>query len=153
MQWTCAFVGAPKRLINVGLSVVLVALLGCTALEGNRKMQIEVDVFSGRPNPHWELTEQESNEFVQRFQSLPPSSGEGTLKEGLGYRGLIVSVPGKEIEGFQEIVISNGLVVARRDNQPQKFVDKNRVLEKWLFQTGKGRLDNQLYRQISGSIE
>jgi hypothetical protein len=133
--------------------MVLVALLGCAAPEGDRKMQIEVDVFSGRPNPHWELTGQESNEFVQRFQSLPPSSGEGAVKEGLGYRGLIVSVPGKEIEGFQEILISNGVVVARWDNQSKQFVDRNRVLEKWLFQTGKGRLDNELYRQISDSIK
>jgi hypothetical protein len=153
MQWTCGFAASQKRLIDLGLSMVLVALLGCVAPEGDRKMQVEVDVFSGRLNPHWELTAQESNEFVQRFQSLSPSSGEGAVKEGLGYRGLIVSAPEKEIEGFQEILVSNGLVVARRDSQSQQFVDRNRVLEKWLFQTGKGRLDNELYRQISGSIE
>lgn len=116
-------------------------------------MQVEVDMFSGRPNPHWELTVQESQEFTQRFQSLSTDKGEGTVNEGLGYRGLIVRESGEEVEGDREIVISNGLVVARGNGKFQLFTDKNRSLEKWLIQTGKGRLEDELYHQISKLAE
>ncbi len=119
-------------------------------------MQVEVDMFSGRPNPHWELTVQESQDFAQRFQSLSIHRGEGAINEGLGYRGLIVREGGEEVEGdgvpprkLRQIVISHGLVVARGNGKSQQFTDENRALEKWLIHTGEGRLDDELYHQIS----
>ncbi|MEG4216010.1 hypothetical protein QUA28_11780 [Microcoleus sp. Pol14C4] len=132
----------------------LVTLLECsvTAL-GDKKMQVEVDMFSGRLNPQWELTVQESQQFTQRLQSLSTHQGEGSVNEGLGYRGLIVRESGEEVEGEREIVISNGLIVAISKGKSQQLTDKNRTLEKWLIQTGEGRLDGELYHQISKLAE
>jgi hypothetical protein len=154
MQRVHSFTTYLERIVGLVFLMFLVTLLGCsvTAL-GDKKMQVEVDMFSGRPNPHWELTVQESQEFTQRFQSLSADRGEGTVNEGLGYRGLIVRESGEEVEGDREIVISNGLVVARGNGKYQLFTDKNRTLEKWLIQTGKGRLEDELYHQISKLAE
>jgi hypothetical protein len=154
MQRVHSFTTYLERIVGLVFLMFLVTLLGCsvTAL-GDKKMQVEVDMFSGRPNPHWELTVQESQEFTQRFQSLSADRGEGTVNEGLGYRGLIVRESGEEVEGDREIVISNGLVVARGNGKSQLFTDKNRTLEKWLIQTGKGRLEDELYHQISKLAE
>lgn len=154
MQRTHSFTTAPKRIICFGFLMFLVTLLGCsvTAL-GDKKMQVEVDMFSGRPNPHWELTVPESQDFAQRFQSLSTHRGEGVVNEGLGYRGLIVRERAEEVEGDRKIVISNGLVVARRNGKSKQFIDENRALEKWLIQTGEGRLDDELYHQISRLAE
>ncbi|MEG4236606.1 hypothetical protein QUA27_03435 [Microcoleus sp. Pol14C6] len=116
-------------------------------------MQVEVDMFSGRLNPQWELTVQESQQFTQRLQSLSTHQGEGSVNEGLGYRGLIVRESGEEVEGEREIVISNGLIVAISKGKSQQLTDKNRTLEKWLIQTGEGRLDGELYHQISKLAE
>ena len=150
MQRVNSFTTNPKRIICFGFLMFLVTLLGCsvTAL-GDKKMQVEVDMFSGRPNPHWELTVPESQEFARLFQSLSAHKGEGFVNEGLGYRGLIVRESREEIEGDREIVISHGLVVAKRQGKSQQFTDQNRALEKWLIQTGEGRLDDELYHQIS----
>lgn len=112
-------------------------------------MQVEVDVYSGRPNPQWNLTSQQAKEFVSQFQGLPQHQGEGSVKEGLGYRGLIVTKQNETIEGYNEILISNGLVVAKQNRQSKQFTDQNRRLERWLFQTGRGHLDKALYEQIS----
>ncbi|NJP08080.1 MAG: hypothetical protein HC866_00235 [Leptolyngbyaceae cyanobacterium RU_5_1] len=112
-------------------------------------MQVELDVFSGRPNPQWELTSQEAKEFVSRLEALPQHQGKSSVNEGLGYRGLIVTKPNENIEGYNEILISNGLVVAKQNDQSKQFTDQNRRLERWLFQTGKGQLDEALYKQIS----
>ena len=71
------------------------------------------------------------------------------MKEGLGYRGLIVTEPNETIAGYNEILISNGLVVANQNRQSKQFTDQNRRLERWLFQTGRGHLDQALYEQIS----
>ncbi|MEG4092531.1 hypothetical protein [Microcoleus sp. Pol12B4] len=154
MQRAYSFTTYLERIIGLGFLMFLVTLLGCsvTAL-GDKKMQVEVDMFSGRPNPHWELTVQESQQFTQRLQSLSTHQGEGAVNEGLGYRGLIVRESGEEVEGDREIVISNGLIVARRKGKSQQFTDKNRTLEKWLIQTGEGRLDDKLYHQISKLAE
>ena len=132
------------------LSLSFLALLGCvTPTLGGGSMQVELDAFSGRPNPHWDLTSQEAKELVSRFQALPQQQGKSSVDEGLGYRGLIVTKPNENIEGYNEIQISNGLVVAKQNSQSKQFTDHNRSLEKWLFQTGKGRLDEALYEQIS----
>ncbi|MEG4273234.1 MULTISPECIES: hypothetical protein [unclassified Microcoleus] len=116
-------------------------------------MQVEVDMFSGRPNPHWELSVQESQEFTQRFQSLSAHQGEGTVNEGLGYRGLIVRESGEEVEGDPKIVIYKGLVVAIANGKSQLLTDENRTLEKWLIQTGKSRLEEDFYHQVSKLAE
>jgi hypothetical protein len=144
----------PKQAMRVFFSIVVLALLGCVIpISGVGKMQVELDVFSGRPNPYWDLTSQEGRDFVSRFQTLPQYQGDGSVREGLGYRGLIVREPGKRIEGYDEIVVSNGVVVARWDSQSKQLTDKTRGLEKWLFQTGRGRLDDELYRQVSQSAQ
>lgn len=143
----------PRMAIGLFFSLTLLLLFGCfiSASEGG-KMQVEVDAFSGRPNPQWELTSQEADEFVGLFQALPQHGGEASVKEGLGYRGLRITKPGESDADYSEISISNGLVVARQSGQFKQFADQNRKLERWVFQTGKGRLDETLYQQISQQI-
>jgi hypothetical protein len=142
--------GKAKRLF---FSLAFIALLeSVPPTSGSGRMQVELDIFSGRPNPHWELTSQEAKEFVGQFQALPEHWAEGSVQDGLGYRGLIVTQPNQTIEDYREIQISNGLVIAKQNSQSQpsqQFTDQSRRLERWLFQTGKGRLDEALYEQIS----
>jgi hypothetical protein len=154
MQRVNSFTTTPERIIGLVFLIFLVTWLGCsvTAL-GDKKMQVEVDMFSGRPNLHWELTVPESQEFARRFQSLPAQQGEGFVNEGLGYRGLIVRESGEEVEGERDIVNYQGFVVAKRQGKFQLFTDRNGALEKWLIQTGEGRLDDELYAQISKLAE
>jgi hypothetical protein len=131
-------------------SLTPLTFLGCVMPNsGDGEMQVEVDVFSGRPNPQWNLTSQEADEFVALFRTLPQQPKAGTVSEGLGYRGLIVTKPGESIEGYNEILISNQIVVARQNSQSKQFVDRDRRLERWLFQTGVDQLDPTLYQQLS----
>src|SRR4029077_12855271 len=41
-------------------------------------LQVELDAFSGQPNPRWELTADESAEFLAQFQKLNRASSSGT---------------------------------------------------------------------------
>ncbi len=61
-------------------------------------MTVELDVFSGRPNPRWELTEQE-RQRVEKLLSGPPEEADpGTgAKAGLGYRGFVLTEGARRI--------------------------------------------------------
>ncbi|MFI7419574.1 hypothetical protein [Nonomuraea sp. NPDC049684] len=56
-------------------------------------LEVELDIFSGMPNPTWTLTYEEEGELTERIRAVPQqvsplhTSGEAF---GLGYRGFIV---------------------------------------------------------------
>jgi hypothetical protein len=52
-------------------------------------------------------------------------------------------------EGYTEIVISRGIVMMKEESRSQQFIDKDRALERWLLQTGKGKLEEKLYEYLS----
>jgi hypothetical protein len=142
-----------RQAVSLLSYLACVALLGCAApTSGGGRMQVEVNVYSGRPNLQWDLTSQEAEEFVSQFQALPPYQGTESVNEGLGYRGLIVTKLNERIEGYSEIAISNGVVIAKQNGRSQPFMDPNRRLEKWLLQTGRGRLDEALYEHINQQL-
>jgi len=115
---------------------------------GDREMRVELDAYSGQPNPSWDLTPQQAEDLVQRLQALPEERGGGSVRDGLGYRGFIVT-GGADLSGFDEMVVSNGVVLGRRAGKTQKLADSGRELEKWLLHTGKGRVANDLYDDIA----
>lgn len=56
-------------------------------------LEVELDIFSGMPNPRWVLTEPEERDLIERLTAEPEQiSPVATADEefGLGYRGLIV---------------------------------------------------------------
>lgn len=63
--------------------------------------EIELDVFSGRPNPRWVLTPSEASEFTQRIRDgvtpvMPVEESSGSL----GYRGFVVRAWGADAESL-----------------------------------------------------
>jgi len=52
-------------------------------------MKVELDAFSGRPNPSWELSEAESRSILQRIETAAPVSSPAS-EPGLGYRGFVL---------------------------------------------------------------
>ena len=51
--------------------------------------EVELDIFSGMPNPTWTLTNAEADNFVKQLAALPRTSAR-ELSGNLGYRGFIV---------------------------------------------------------------
>lgn len=115
-------------------------------------VQAELDVFSGRVNPMWRLSADESSEFLKLFGSLP-AAREGTIRSELGYRGIIVTTPGDTIAGFHSVVCSSGIVVGRSPGGEQKFTDRGRALERWLFHTSKGRIDEDIRAAVRQDLD
>jgi hypothetical protein len=53
---------------------------------------VELDLFSGRPNPTWDLDHRSAQQLQQLIESLPPTHLPPPEPPGLGYRGFRVSV-------------------------------------------------------------
>lgn len=120
---------------------------------GDAQMQVELDMFSGRPNPQWNLTPEENAELNRLLQTLPKDKTGKASIPGLGYRGFIVTATEDKVEGCTEVFIFREYVTAKCSGELLQFADKDRTLERWLLQTGRGRLEDSLYQQIASQIE
>jgi hypothetical protein len=114
-------------------------------------VHVEVDIYSGRENPGWDLREAEAAEFRTRLGLLSPDiAGVRSVPDGLGYRGLHVAV--KSGGAAQQLVIVGGVVIigAATDADRRTLRDPDRALEKWLLRTGKEHLGAELLHYLLG---
>jgi hypothetical protein len=115
-------------------------------------MYAELDLFSGRPNPRWELTAEEGRELRARLSALPEAR-QGAILETLGYRGIVVTAPNGTGAGLLRITISAGVVLVEKpDGTRQYFVDRGRALERWVFETSRGRVDPEVYSAVEQQV-
>ncbi|MGW0518519.1 hypothetical protein [Crossiella sp. NPDC003009] len=102
-------------------------------------MDVEVDLYSGRPNPRFRLDPATGTELLRRLAGLDPAPAPDTRPDPLGYRGLRVE-PGSAGAPIAEVVIAGGAVLVReRGGRELWLVDRGRELERWLAgQAGSG---------------
>jgi hypothetical protein len=136
----------------LSLTIIILTTIGNGYQQREEKgdaMQIELDTFSGRENPTWSLNNEQTKEFLAKFESLEPSDSKKPLFNGLGYRGLRVTM----LETYDDVRIWNTIVEARRNDKVYRWHDKDRAMEKYLLGTGKDQIDSSLYKKIASEIE
>lgn len=133
--------------IYKNLLIILVVLcLNCSSKEKQTAMTVELDVFSGRPNPTWTLSEKESTELLNLLKSLPAAK-ESNEEDGLGYRGFILS-DFKVTEGLPATIRVYRKTINMQFDQPQSFQDIHGIEHKLLQQAslhGFGAIADSLY--------
>jgi len=95
----------------------LVISFGSESALGNeniKKLRVSIEIFSGRPNPTFEITDAMAiDEFREKLSNLPPAEITDEEKQQfsrLGYRGILIN-NAAGIEGIPENVqILNGKV-------------------------------------------
>ena len=125
-------------------ALVAVALLaGCatTASEGMRvdEAKVELDAFSGRENPTWQLTENERAELAKRLDDLRPATGATWPAPQLGYRGFKVEVKLAGVQAPRLVDVGFGLVVVRVGNDVPAFYMDDKDLESFLADQARAR--------------
>ncbi|MCF3119126.1 MULTISPECIES: hypothetical protein [Streptomyces] len=103
-------------------------------------MDVEIDLYSGRPNPAFGLAPEAAHELMCRIAALPPAPAGAAPPQGLGYRGLrITGDPGADVV---EIVVAGGVVVVRDRNGAERVLqDAERALERSLADLAATRLE------------
>jgi hypothetical protein len=113
------------------------------------RVEVELDIFSGRPNPTWVLTVAETKSFGQQLAELPRTSA-CELSAGLGYQGLVVTrVKGAEA---RVIRIQNGCVHIAEGDRTIHTRDEGRELERWLIDTGRPRLTENVIEIVDREL-
>ena len=81
-------------------------------------LRITIDIFSGRPNPTFELSGHEADAVIERLRpgrTAPKGEEAGLPESTLGYRGLIVEQIGEGVKELpQTFRVADGLLVGPR---------------------------------------
>jgi hypothetical protein len=87
-------------------------------------MLVELDAFSGQPNPRWPLTESEAAELLRLIAGLAPAAGGSSLRPpGLGYRGFrLEGSAGEAYRVYRGLVQSPDRVLADADRRVERFL-------------------------------
>jgi hypothetical protein len=115
-------------------------------------VQIELDAFSGRPNPRWDLSKEDGAEFQKRLHALKKSKAGAVVGDGLGYRGFVVRPDGGPVDGYDEVRLFRGTVVVRRGDQSETLSDPGRGLERWLADSARGHVDEPVLNYVLGEV-
>jgi len=109
-------------------------------------VEVELDIFSGMPNPVWTLADAQSSAFVAKLSALRGTEAR-PRSDGLGYRGLIVRI--RQGTG-REVRVRGGLVeiIDGSEGASTFLSDPDRGLERWLLSTGRRFVDDHIFRRI-----
>ena len=103
------------------------------------RWEVELDLYSGRPNPRWELTAEEGRELLRRLGDLEGSAaGFAPEPPGLGYRGFILVPVGPDDGLTERIEVYGGTITIHRGRKAVHYRD-SRDVEEWLFRQAEGR--------------
>lgn len=90
--------------------------------------QASLLIFSGRPDPAWEIPANVAAELLNHWQQLPPLTKKPTPPARLGYRGcLLFSSAGEEWNAFE------GAVIRKTEGSSEVRYDQERIFEKMLI--------------------
>ena len=98
---------------------------------------VELDVFSGRPNPSWVLGPAEAAALQQLVHAQDAVAPPPAPPPGLGYRGFVVTLGSGSA---REVLRIRGGSIER---QGQSYRDPGRTVEKYLIQTMPDELRSQ----------
>lgn len=113
------------------------------------RTEVELDIFSGMPNPTWALTPAEEESVERRLAALActsPSEPSGRL----GYRGLIVKTaygPAARL-----IRVHAGSVHITHGETTTHGRDEGRGLERWLIETGRPYLPEDVLEIVDREV-
>jgi hypothetical protein len=109
-------------------------------------MRIDVDLFSGRPNPGWELSPEQARIVRELVARLTPSPTPREAYDGLGYRGFVLTEDGRSISVFREdVLLEEG---GKRESRH----DSRRELEGLLLEFSSEHLEPELYQFLASQV-
>src|SRR5215470_12843066 len=99
-------------------------------------IEVTLDIFSGRPNPHWTLSEEQVNDLQTRLRTLPEASP--VAPPGLGYRGFLVTNPGNDDRLPSQLRAFASVIAITTGQATNSYQDANNI-EGWFIDQARGR--------------
>jgi hypothetical protein len=112
-------------------------------------VRISLNVYSGRPNPSWELSDEQAETLLEQVGGLTESTAAkppGVLS-GLGYRGFLVERSATAPEGPLSLYVHEGIV--DRGQLQANAIDGDQAIERTLLESGRRAIDDGLYNYVA----
>ena len=106
-------------------------------------MKATLLVFSGRKDPTWLLNNDEAKRLYEQLCQIPGTMETWERNDYLGYRGIEVL-----LDATEKMRIYKSIVEVVSHDEVRRFIDINRELEMWIFQTSRDRIDDGVYNQL-----
>ena len=118
------------------------------------EMHVILDIFSGQPNPRWELSQEQTSQFLKKIMKLQTKENyhADSSKNELGYRGFIVE-EANFAQKLRRFYIYNGIVNVIENNSSYALEDKEYSIERWLLQTAPNDLGEEVIEYVRQEIE
>ena len=113
------------------------------------RVEVELDIFSGMPNPTWVLVGPDAQNFATRLAGLTRVSAQ-EVSGNLGYRGFIVRIVSSD--QTRHIRVQTGTVHVSEGTGTICAKDENRELEGWLLNSGKPHLTNEIVEIVERNL-
>jgi hypothetical protein len=102
------------------------------------QVTVSLGIYSGRPDPSWELSEAQAVAVVDAINALPTTTGTPP-QGGLGYHGFTVVM--HRAGHADETLVAYRATVAPAGTAPRAYrADPGRTVERLLLDTGRSRL-------------
>jgi hypothetical protein len=127
-----------KYAIGLLLIIIIISAIGIAGKEQAKQIQkvnAELDIFSGRPNPSWELSSEEISDLARYMAGLTPAI-KPAVPGDLGYRGFVISNPGKIAGLPANIHVFSGILAVTEKGSTSYYNDVNNI-ESWLIERAK----------------
>jgi len=112
-------------------------------------VEVEIEVFSGRPNPKWTLSAADIAVLRSKLPGLR-KGGAGPEPGHLGYHGVIVRMT--RGNGWT-LRLHNGLAERRHGARTDFLLDRQRALEHWLVATGRTLLSPEVSKAVEADLQ
>lgn len=98
-------------------------------------------IYSGRPDPRWEITDEQADRFMALWEEAPLSETEVVIPSISGYKGIRMSASEKQFLISREVItcIEAKMKTSKKDTQ--------RIIEKFLLNTAPEQI-HQLLREL-----
>lgn len=117
-------------------------------------MQIELDIFSGRPNPKWTCDEAQALRLGELLTGLPEVSAAEASPEppGLGYRGFYLVQDSTTGHAIRTTIYAGSVQVSTRDGKVRRFLDADRAVERFLAEEIHSHLEPAVWKILVDAI-
>jgi hypothetical protein len=115
-------------------------------------MEVEADVFSGRPNPRWALDEAETAVVAAMLGALKPAAQPAAAPDALGYRGIVLHDVEAAFPGCTRVRLHGGTATVECGGVVRHLADAGRRVEGWVMETARRRVDREVYQALKDSL-
>ena len=105
---------------------------------------VKLDMYSGRENPHWVLTDEQAGELQKRSRDFRDKLGGAPSPRTLGYRGVEITPIARQEGGVEPLVESREAEL----NNGSIYVSGVPELEDFIVSTGRAFIDPEALEHI-----